>query len=50
MVLGRLLARPNGTGMLTLHHLEVAGPFSGRGIGRGMLRSFMEAGVRLGAF
>ncbi|GGN51332.1 hypothetical protein GCM10010109_91330 [Actinoplanes campanulatus] len=35
--------------MLYLHHLEVAEPFRGRGIGRGLLRSFMEAGVRLGA-
>ncbi|GAA3209705.1 GNAT family N-acetyltransferase [Dactylosporangium siamense] len=46
---GYLLARPDGTSMLCLHHLEVAESCRRQGIGRGLLRSFMEAGVRLGA-
>ena len=46
---GYLLARPDGTSMLYLHHLEVAEPCRRRGIGRGLLRSFMAAGARLGA-
>ncbi|WP_372450881.1 GNAT family N-acetyltransferase [Actinoplanes flavus] len=46
---GHHLARPDGSTMFYLHHLEVAEPFRGRGIGRGLLRSSMAAGVRLGA-
>ena len=46
---GYLLARPDGTSMLYLHNLEVAEPCRRQGIGRGLLRSFMEAGVQLGA-
>ena len=46
---GYLLARPDGTTMLYLHNLEVAEPCRGQGIGRGLLRSFMEAGAQLGA-
>jgi ribosomal protein S18 acetylase RimI-like enzyme len=43
------LARPDGASMLYLHSLEVAESCRRRGIGRGLLRSFMEAGVGLGA-
>lgn len=46
---GYLLARPDGTSMLYLHRLEVAESCRRQGIGRGLLRSFMEAGVQLGA-
>jgi ribosomal protein S18 acetylase RimI-like enzyme len=46
---GYLLARPDGPDMLYLHELEVAEHWRRRGVGRGLLRSFMEAGVRLGA-
>jgi ribosomal protein S18 acetylase RimI-like enzyme len=46
---GYLLARPDGTSMLYLHNLEVAEQYRRQGIGRGLLRSFMDAGVRLGA-
>ena len=46
---GYLLARPDGTTMLYLHNLEVAEPCRRQGIGRGLLRSFMEAGAQLGA-
>jgi ribosomal protein S18 acetylase RimI-like enzyme len=46
---GYLLARPDGTAMLYLHNLEVAESYRRQGIGRGLLRSFMEAGVQFGA-
>jgi ribosomal protein S18 acetylase RimI-like enzyme len=46
---GYLLARPDATTMLYLHNLEVAETCRRRGIGRGLLRSFMEAGAQLGA-
>jgi ribosomal protein S18 acetylase RimI-like enzyme len=46
---GHLLARPDGASMLYLHNLEVAEPWRGRGVGRGLLRAFMAAGTRLGA-
>src|SRR5512142_848079 len=46
---GYLLARPDGTSMLYLHNLEVAESCRRQGIGRGLLRAFMETGVRLGA-
>ncbi|RSM58460.1 N-acetyltransferase [Actinoplanes sp. ATCC 53533] len=46
---GYLLARPDGASMVYLHHLEVAGRCRRRGIGRELLRAFIEAGVRLGA-
>ena len=46
---GYLLARPDGTSMLYLHNLEVAESCRRQGIGRGLLRSFMEAGLQLGA-
>jgi ribosomal protein S18 acetylase RimI-like enzyme len=46
---GYLLARPDGTSMLYLHSLEVAEDRRRQGIGRGLLRSFMDAGVQGGA-
>ncbi|MFC5004179.1 GNAT family N-acetyltransferase [Dactylosporangium cerinum] len=46
---GYVLARPDGTSMLYLHNLEVTESCRGRGIGRRLLRSFMEAGAQLGA-
>ena len=46
---GYLLVRPDGTNMLYLHNLEVAETCRRRGIGRALLRSFMEAGAQLGA-
>lgn len=46
---GYLLPRPDGTSMLYLHNLEVAEPSRRQGIGRDLLRSFMEAGRRSGA-
>ena len=46
---GYSLTRPDGTGMLYLHRLEVVEPCGGQGIGRRMLRSFMRAGEQLGA-
>jgi ribosomal protein S18 acetylase RimI-like enzyme len=46
---GYLLARPDGATMLYLHNLEVAEHCRRQGIGRGLLRSFMEAGEQLGA-
>jgi ribosomal protein S18 acetylase RimI-like enzyme len=46
---GYLLARPDGMSMLYLHNLEVAEHCRRQGIGRGLLRSFMEAGAQLGA-
>jgi ribosomal protein S18 acetylase RimI-like enzyme len=46
---GYLLARPDGTSMLYLHKLEVVESCRRQGVGRGLLRSFMEAGVHLGA-
>jgi ribosomal protein S18 acetylase RimI-like enzyme len=46
---GSLMARPDGTSMLYLHHLEVAESCRRQGVGRELLRSFMEAGVQLGA-
>jgi ribosomal protein S18 acetylase RimI-like enzyme len=46
---GYMLARPDGTSMLYLHNLEVAERSRQQGVGRALLRSFMEAGVQLGA-
>jgi ribosomal protein S18 acetylase RimI-like enzyme len=46
---GYLLVRPDRTSMLYLHNLEVAESFRRRGIGRELLRSFMDAGAQLGA-
>jgi len=46
---GYLLARPDATTMLYLHNLEVAESCRRQGIGRGLLRSFMQAGAQLGA-
>lgn len=46
---GYLLARPDGASMLYLHNLEVAEHCRRQGIGRVLLRSFMEAGVQFGA-
>jgi ribosomal protein S18 acetylase RimI-like enzyme len=46
---GYSLARPDGTSMLYLHNLEVAESCRRQGIGRGLLRAFMEAGVQVGA-
>ncbi|WP_218824593.1 GNAT family N-acetyltransferase [Asanoa hainanensis] len=46
---GYVLARPDGASMLYLHNLEVAESHRRRGIGRRLLRSFMEAGAQLGA-
>jgi ribosomal protein S18 acetylase RimI-like enzyme len=46
---GYLLPRPDGPGMLYLHNLEVAEPHRRRGVGRDLLRSFVAAGVDLGA-
>ncbi|MEV4518405.1 GNAT family N-acetyltransferase [Dactylosporangium sp. NPDC049525] len=46
---GYVLARPDGNSMLYLHNLEVLESCRGQGIGRGLLRSFMEAGAQLGA-
>ena len=46
---GYLLARPDSTTMLYLHNLEVAEGCRRQGIGRDLLRSFMEAGAQLGA-
>lgn len=46
---GYLLARPDGASMVYLHHLEVAEHRRRRGIGRELLRAFIEAGTRLGA-
>lgn len=46
---GYLLARPDGTTMLYLHNLEVVEQRRRQGIGRELLRSFMEAGAQLGA-
>jgi ribosomal protein S18 acetylase RimI-like enzyme len=46
---GYLLPRPDGTSMLYLHNLEVAEHCRRRGTGRGLLRAFIAAGIRLGA-
>lgn len=46
---GYLLARPDGPSMLYLHNLEVAEDCRRQGIGRRLLGSFVDAGVRLGA-
>jgi ribosomal protein S18 acetylase RimI-like enzyme len=46
---GYLLARPDATTMLYLHNLEVTETCRRQGIGRGLLRSFIEAGAQLGA-
>ncbi|MEV4349871.1 GNAT family N-acetyltransferase [Actinoplanes sp. NPDC049596] len=46
---GYLLPRPDGAPMLYLHNLEVADQHRRRGIGRSLLRSFMDAGTRSGA-
>jgi ribosomal protein S18 acetylase RimI-like enzyme len=46
---GYVLARPDGTSMLYLHNLEVAESSRRRGLGRELVRSFMAAGVELGA-
>jgi ribosomal protein S18 acetylase RimI-like enzyme len=46
---GYLLPRPDGASMLYLHNLEVTEHCRRQGIGRGLLQSFMDAGVRLGA-
>lgn len=46
---GYLLARPDATTMLYLHNLEVAERYRRQGIGRGLLRSFIQAGTQLGA-
>jgi ribosomal protein S18 acetylase RimI-like enzyme len=46
---GYVLPRPDGTTMLYLHNLEVAEHHRQQGVGRKLLRSFMEAGVQLGA-
>jgi ribosomal protein S18 acetylase RimI-like enzyme len=46
---GHLLARPDGPPMLYLHHLRVAEPHQGRGLGRALVRAFMDAGAEAGA-
>ncbi|GLY03181.1 GNAT family N-acetyltransferase [Actinoplanes sp. NBRC 101535] len=46
---GHVLARPDGSSMVYLHHLEVAEQNRRRGIGRALLRAFMEAGAEFGA-
>jgi ribosomal protein S18 acetylase RimI-like enzyme len=46
---GYLLARPDGSSMAYLHHLEVAGHCRRRGIGRGLLHAFLGAAAGLGA-
>ncbi|SNY52575.1 GNAT family N-acetyltransferase [Paractinoplanes atraurantiacus] len=46
---GYLLPRPDGTSMLYLHNLEVAPQHRRRGVGRGLLSAFLQAGVRAGA-
>jgi ribosomal protein S18 acetylase RimI-like enzyme len=46
---GYLLARPDATTMLYLHNLEVVEAYRRQGIGRELLRSFMEAGAQRGA-
>jgi ribosomal protein S18 acetylase RimI-like enzyme len=46
---GYVLPRPDGTTMLYLHHLEVAEQFRRRGVGRALLRAFIDAGAERGA-
>jgi ribosomal protein S18 acetylase RimI-like enzyme len=46
---GYHLVRPDGTSMLYLHQLEVDESHRRKGIGRELLRAFMDAGVQAGA-
>lgn len=46
---GQHMPRPDGTSMIYLHELEVAEPFRGRGLGRELVQSFMDAGRAHGA-
>jgi ribosomal protein S18 acetylase RimI-like enzyme len=46
---GHHILRPDETSMLYLHELEVVEQFRRRGIGRELVRSFVEAGRSLGA-
>jgi ribosomal protein S18 acetylase RimI-like enzyme len=46
---GYVMARPDGRSMIYLHNLEVAEDRRGRGVGRELLRSFMEVGREGGA-
>ncbi|WP_405606730.1 GNAT family N-acetyltransferase [Streptomyces sp. NBC_00076] len=46
---GHHLARPDSAPMLYVHQLEVAESHRREGIGRDLLRAFMEVGVKAGA-
>ncbi|WP_392671977.1 GNAT family N-acetyltransferase [Streptomyces sp. LN785] len=46
---GYRLARPDSAPMLYVHQLEVAESNRRNGVGRDLLRAFMEAGVKAGA-
>jgi ribosomal protein S18 acetylase RimI-like enzyme len=46
---GHHLARPDSSSMLYVHQLEVAEAHRRRGVGRDLLRAFMEAGDKAGA-
>ncbi|MEK0098727.1 GNAT family N-acetyltransferase [Streptomyces sp. A475] len=46
---GHHLARPDSASMLYVHQLEVAESHQRRGVGRDLLRAFMEAGAKAGA-
>ncbi|MFE4539081.1 GNAT family N-acetyltransferase [Streptomyces scopuliridis] len=46
---GHHLARPDSSSMLYVHQLEVAEVHRRQGVGRSLLRAFMEAGTKAGA-
>jgi ribosomal protein S18 acetylase RimI-like enzyme len=43
------MVRPDETSMIYLHELDVVESFRRRGVGRELVRSFMDAGRSLGA-